>query len=150
MFKPSHSLDSEREFWVEIDPTKASRYQLTFAEISNAIVQSNLSQSGGMVRAKNSEQKLITMTQVQSAQEIGNIVIKALPSGTIVKVSDVAQVIDTFAKATQQGVINGQDAVLFDISNSGNADITKTVASIKALLEQEQTTYQGSSFSNME
>ncbi|SBO12653.1 Swarming motility protein SwrC [Vibrio mediterranei] len=134
---------SEREFWVEIDPTKASRYQLTFAEISNAIVQSNLSQSGGMVRAKNSEQKLITMTQVQSAQEIGNIVIKALPSGTIVKVSDVAQVIDTFAKATQQGVINGQDAVLFDISNSGNADITKTVASIKALLEQEQTTYQG-------
>lgn len=133
----------DREFWIEVDPTKVSRYQLTFSDISNALTQFNLSRSGGIVRAKSSEQKLVTMTQVQSAQDIENIVIKALANGSIVKISDVASVVDTFAQATETGVINGQEAVLFDISNSGSADINKTVDSIKALIEKEQKTHSG-------
>ncbi|NOI79390.1 efflux RND transporter permease subunit [Vibrio tubiashii] len=133
---------NEREFWVEIDPEKASRYQITFAEVSAAIEQHNLSLSGGIVESWNSEQKIVTMTQVQSSEDIGNIVIKALDSGTIVKVSDVANVEDRFAKATQLGLLNGQSAILFSVTNSANSDIIQTVENIKALIEQEQQRFE--------
>ncbi len=78
------------------------------------------------------------MAQVQSAQEIGNIVIKALPNGTIVRISDVAEVKDRFARSTKIGYLNGKQAVLFSITNSGNADIITTVDSIKNLIADEQ------------
>ncbi|MGF1709550.1 efflux RND transporter permease subunit [Vibrio kagoshimensis] len=132
---------NEREFWVEIDPTKISRYQLTFDEIGQAINQRNLSQSGGVVESWVSEQKIVTMTQVHSAEDIANIVIKSLPNGSVIRVSDVASVEDTFAKATQMGVINGQEAVLFSVTNSASSDIIATVDSIKALVEKEQAQY---------
>ncbi|WP_117232494.1 efflux RND transporter permease subunit [Vibrio maerlii] len=127
----------DREFWVEIDPLKVSRYQLTFDEIGLAIQQRNLSESGGIVESWITEQKIVTMTQVSSAEEIEAIVIKALPSGSVIRVSDVATVHDTFAKATEQGVINGESSVLFKINNSSGADIVSTVSSIQALLESE-------------
>ncbi|MFM2587778.1 efflux RND transporter permease subunit [Vibrio sp. TBV020] len=129
---------NEREFWVEIDPTKASRYQVSLSEVSTAISQHNLSQSGGVVESWNNEQKIVTMTQVQSAEDIGDIVVKALSNGTIVKVSDVANVEDTFAKATQLGLLNGQSAVLFSVTNSGSADIITTVDNVKNLISSEQ------------
>ncbi len=128
---------NEREFWVEINPETASRYQVTFDEISSAITQQNLSQSGGIVESWDLEQKIVTMTQVQSIDDINRIVIKALPNGAIVKVSDVATVTDSFAKATQKGVLNGEDAVLISVTNSGNADVINTVDNIMALLDKE-------------
>lgn len=132
---------NEREFWVEINPEKASRYQITISDISTAIQQHNLSQSGGIVESWDSEKKIVTMTQVQSADDIQSIVIKALSNGTIVKVADVANVVDTFAKATQMGVLNGQNAILFSITNSGSADIVTTIDNIKNLIGAEQERY---------
>lgn len=129
---------NEREFWIEIDPTKVSRYQLTFNEVINAVNNRSLSLSGGVVESWNSEQKIVTMTQVQSTRELEKTIIKVLPNGSLVRLSDVSTVIDTFEKATQQGVINGKEAILFSMSNSANADIIATVDNIKNLLLQQQ------------
>lgn len=134
---------NEREFWVQIDPEKASRYQVTFDDLSQAVELHNLSQSGGVVESWSREQKIVTMTQVQTAQDISDIVVKSLSNGTIVKVGDVATVVDTFAKATQKGTVNGSDAIIFSVTNSSNADIIATVENVKALLEKEQTRLNG-------
>ena len=128
---------NEREFWVEVDPEKARRYQVAFDDISTAIEQHNLSQSGGFVESWSQEQKIVTMTKVASVDDVSNIVIKALDSGQVVRVSDVANVIDTFARATEDPVMSGKPAVIFSITNSGSADVTATIDSIKALLDQE-------------
>ncbi|MBY7729292.1 efflux RND transporter permease subunit [Vibrio splendidus] len=128
---------NEREFWVEVDPEKARRYQVAFDDISTAIEQHNLSQSGGFVESWSQEQKIVTMTKVESTDDVSNIVIKALDSGQVVRVSDVATVIDTFARATQDPVMSGKPAVIFSITNSGSADVIATIDSIKALLDKE-------------
>ncbi|WP_061015695.1 efflux RND transporter permease subunit [Vibrio splendidus] len=128
---------NEREFWVEVDPEKARRYQVAFDDISTAIEQHNLSQSGGFVESWSQEQKIVTMTKVESTDDVSNIVIKALDSGQVVRVSDVATVIDTFARATQAPVMSGKPAVIFSITNSGSADVIATIDSIKALLDKE-------------
>lgn len=129
---------NEREFWIEVDPEKVSRYQLTFNEVINAVNNRNLSLSGGVVESWNSEQKIVTMTQVQSVKELSKTIIKVLPTGGLVRLSDVADVIDTFEKASQQGVLNGESAILFSVTNSASADIIATIANIKSFLESEQ------------
>ncbi len=128
---------NEREFWVEVDPEKARRYHVGFDDISTAIEQHNLSQSGGFVESWSQEQKIVTMTKVESTGDVSNIVIKALDSGQVVRVSDVATVIDTFARATEDPVMSGKPAIVFSITNSGSADVIATIDSIKALLDKE-------------
>ncbi len=129
---------SEREFWIEVDPEKVSRYQLTFDDVINAVNSRNLSLSGGVVESWNSEQRLVTMTQIQSVEELGQLVIKVLPTGGLVRLSDIATMTDTFEKATEKAVINGQPAILFSVTNSASADIIATVNNIKTLIATEQ------------
>ncbi|MGF1728783.1 efflux RND transporter permease subunit [Photobacterium kasasachensis] len=129
---------SEREFWIEVDPEKVSRYQLTFDDVINAVNSRNLSLSGGVVESWDSEQRIVTMTQIQSVEELGQLVIKVLPTGGLVRLSDIATMTDTFEKATEKAVINGQSAILFSVTNGAGADIIATVNSIKALINAEQ------------
>ncbi|MFM2600180.1 efflux RND transporter permease subunit [Vibrio fortis] len=129
---------NDREFWVEVDPEKARRYKLSFDQVSSAIEQHNLSQSGGFVESWSQEQKIVTMTKVESTGDVENIVIKALDSGQVIRVSDVATVFDTFARATEDPVMNGKAAVIFSITNSGSADVISTIANIEAVLEKER------------
>ena len=129
---------NDREFWVEVDPEKARRYKLSFDQVSSAIEQHNLSQSGGFVESWSQEQKIVTMTKVESTGDVENIVIKALDSGQVIRVSDVATVFDTFARATEDPVMNGKAAVIFSITNSGSADVISTIANIEAVLDKER------------
>ncbi len=128
----------EREFWIEVDPTKVSRYQLTYNEVINAVNNRNLSLSGGVVESWNSEQKIVTMTQVQSVDELAKTIIKVLPTGGLIRLSDVADVIDTFEKPSQQGVLNGEVAILFSVTNAASADIINTIDNIKNFIETEK------------
>lgn len=141
--KVSLSGFSKREFWIELDPARVARYKLTFAEVTNAVNTRNLSLSGGLVESWNSEERIVTMTQITSTEELASTIIKTLPTGELIRLSDVANVHDTFEKATQIGLVNGEQAVLFTISKSASADIIATIDNVKNLLADEAERLQG-------
>ncbi|MDP2574155.1 efflux RND transporter permease subunit [Vibrio penaeicida] len=128
----------EREFWIEIDPIKADRYKLSFEQVIAAVKNRNLSQSGGVVESWNSEQRIVTLTQIQSVQELEQTIVATLPAGEIVRVKDVANVKDDFERSTQTSVINGQEGVLFAVTKSAHADIRSTISNVLSHLEKEQ------------
>ena len=132
-----------REFWVEVNPQKISRYQISIGDISTAISQHNLSQSGGVVESSERDKKIVTMTRVGSENDIKDIVIKALPSGQVIRIGDVAEVKDTFARPTEISVMNGKEAVIFSITNSANTSVISTIEGIESLLDKEQKRLEG-------
>ncbi len=134
---------TEREFWIEVDPSKISRYQLALADVTSAINTRNLSLSGGVVESWNSEQRIVTLTQIHSIKELSNTIIKVLPTGETVRLGDVAYVSDSFEKATELGMVNGERAVVFTVAKSANADIISTIDRVKALLENENERLNG-------
>ncbi|SON52564.1 efflux RND transporter permease subunit [Vibrio tapetis] len=134
---------TEREYWIEVDPSKVSRYQLTFSDITSAINTRNLSLSGGVVESWNSEQRIVTLTQIHSVQELEQTIVDVLPTGEIIRIGDVATVSDTFEKATELGMVNGQSGIVFSVVKSANADIIATIDRIKALLENEEARLSG-------
>ncbi|KJY69178.1 efflux RND transporter permease subunit [Vibrio nigripulchritudo] len=127
----------EREFWIEVDPVKANRYRLSVDQIINAVKSRNLSQSGGVVESWNSDQRIVTLTQIQSVKELENTIIASLPSGEIIRVKDVGSVKDDFERSTQVSVINGEQGVLFTLSKSAHADIKATIAGVLGFLERQ-------------
>ncbi|CCN70622.1 efflux RND transporter permease subunit [Vibrio nigripulchritudo] len=127
----------EREFWIEVDPVKANRYRLSLDQIISAVKSRNLSQSGGVVESWNSDQRIVTLTQIQSVKELENTIIASLPSGEIIRVKDIGSVKDDFERSTQVSVINGEQGVLFTLSKSAHADIKATIAGVLAFLDRQ-------------
>nr|MDT0253807.1 efflux RND transporter permease subunit [Endozoicomonas sp.] len=127
----------EREFWIEANPDKLSRYQLTLDDLRNAVVNRNLSLSGGLVESWSQEQRLVTLTQYHSIEELQQLVIKTLPSGGLVRLKDVARVFDNFEQARETGMINGDTGILFSVSKTPGADIDNTVKGVLTLLASE-------------
>ncbi|NOH98964.1 efflux RND transporter permease subunit [Vibrio sp. 99-70-13A1] len=128
----------EREFWIEVDPNKIGRYNLTFDDIMTSINSRNLSLSGGVVESWKSEHRLVTLTQVTSAKELEKTIIRVLPDGGLVRVSDVATVTDGFEKATEYGMINNEQAILFNITKTANADVRTAINAVLATLDAER------------
>ena len=133
----------EREFWIEVDPNNASRYNLTFNDIMKAVMSRNLSLSGGVVESWKTEHRLVTLTQVTSAAELENTIVKVLPDGALVRVGDVASVTDGFEKATEYGMINSEQAILFNVTKTANADVRTAIDAVLELLERERNKSDG-------
>ncbi|KAA8672372.1 efflux RND transporter permease subunit [Vibrio gigantis] len=133
----------EREFWIEVDPSKASRYNLTFDDIMTSVNSRNLSLSGGVVESWKSEHRLVTLTQVTSAKELEDTIIRVLPDGGLVRVQDIATVTDGFEKATEYGMINNQQAILFNITKTANADVRTAISAVLDTLDIEREKHGG-------
>ncbi|MGF1702030.1 efflux RND transporter permease subunit [Photobacterium makurazakiensis] len=133
----------EREFWIEVDPNKVRRYQLTFNDVIQAVDSRNLSVSGGVVESWQSEHRIVTLTQVTTVEELEQSIIKVLPGGGMIRLKDIATVSDDFEKATEYGMINNQPAILFNITKSANADVRVAIDSVLGLLDAEKQRMNG-------
>lgn len=133
----------EREYWVEVDPTKIARYGLAISDVSDAVQSRNLSLSGGLVESWSEDHRIVTITQVASPEELAETIVAILPSGEVVRISDVAMVNDTFERASSLGMINGLPSVLFTVYKGAGADIVGTIDRVKALLEKEKVRSNG-------
>ncbi|KAA6302571.1 MAG: Swarming motility protein SwrC, partial [Candidatus Ordinivivax streblomastigis] len=84
----------EREIQVDIDEHRLAGYGLTIAEISSMLASSNADFPAGKIK-DGEKQTLIRLSgKFRSVADIKNIILKTLPNGSIVKVSDVASVYD--------------------------------------------------------
>lgn len=133
----------EREFWVEVDPNKAMRYNVTVSDVLNTIASRNLSLSGGVIESWKTEHRLVTLTQVTSIQQLEETVLRVLPDGGLVRVGDVATVSDGFEKATEYGMINDQSAILFNITKTANADVRSVIDAVLETLDAERAKHNG-------
>ena len=99
-----------REILVLPDPAKLAIYNLSIEDIRNALVRSNISFPGGRIRQGPLELSLRIAGEYENLQQIADTDIPR-PGGSIIRVSDVAQVIDT-TKDLEGATLLGGDQVV--------------------------------------
>ena len=125
---------SQRAMRVWVDPKKLQNYNLSMAEVSSAISAQNAQISAGSLGdLPNVPGQTITATitaegQLKTAEEFGNIIVRANTDGSNVYLKDVARVelgSQEYATSTR---LNGKPAVGMAVmlSNKGNAMATAT------------------------
>ncbi len=127
-----------REFIVAIDPTRLDRYAITAFDVVDAIAKRNISTSGGQVTAWQQDRNLVTLSQVQSPDELAETIIKVLSGGALVRLADVARVYDGFERETERVTMNGLPAIGFTVFKTEAGDIMESVAAIRTLLKAEE------------
>jgi HAE1 family hydrophobic/amphiphilic exporter-1 len=135
----------EREITVEPDLTMLQNYGLTLSRLSQIIGGESMSASAGEVERGGQEVPLRIVGDFRSAADIENINIPLSTGGTV-KLSDVANVNDTFKDTSSLAYVNGEPTLSIDIVKQGDAntvdvsnDVTSQIEAVQQQLSQEVT-----------
>ncbi|EJU13909.1 acriflavin resistance protein [Sphingomonas sp. LH128] len=121
------------EVQVLADPHRLADYNLSMTDLSTAIKNGNVLSAVGQVQDRGRLSLVIADRSVSSAAQIGDIVVKATPTG-VVRVRDVATVQNGALPVWQRIVEDGKPAVLFNIYEQPDGNAVKIAQEVEQKL----------------
>ena len=122
------------EIAIEISEDTLRRYDLTMSEVASTIRRSSINLSSGQIQTQGGDLLLRTNTKRTSGDAFENIVLRADPDGSVLRVSDVATVRDGFVDVDLINQFNGRESVLVKVQKSEAEDVLAIAGEIKTFL----------------
>jgi multidrug efflux pump subunit AcrB len=128
------------EVSIELSENAMRRYGVSFAEVATAIRGSSINLSSGRVRTETGDVLLRARNLADTQEEFSEIVIRQSADGGIVRVGDVARVVDGFEDEEILATMNGEPSVLLQVLSTENMQVVKTSDAVKAWMAERQKT----------
>ena len=125
----------EREIKINIDRGKLASYKLSISQVYSAISNSNLQYATGKVEGIQSQYTVRLSGKITSLDQLREIIISKSTNGSLVKLSDVAEVVDGIAEYSTLSRINGENSIGMQIQKQADANSVK----VCELVKQEMT-----------
>jgi multidrug efflux pump subunit AcrB len=138
MAKVSRGGGVTREIRVTLDPARMQSLGLSAAQINNALRQLNVNAAGGKAEIAGSRQSVRVLGNAESALELS---MKDVPigGGRTVKLSDFAEVTDSFAEVTSSAKLGGKPVGIIGISRArGASDVSLYDGTVEELTKLEK------------
>ncbi|MDR3452258.1 MAG: efflux RND transporter permease subunit [Rhodoferax sp.] len=120
---------------IELNPTALNKYGIGTADVRTAVAATNANRPKGIVEDGARNWQIYANDQATTAAEYMPLIV-AYRNGAPVRVSDVAQVVDSVADLRNAGQTNGKPSVLVILYRQPGANIIETVDRVRALLPQ--------------
>ena len=133
--------DYSMRIW--LDPAKMAQYSLMPSDITTALATQNIEAAPGTIGERENQTYQYTLTwrgRLQTEEEFGNIVIKALSDGEVLRIKDVAEVELGRLTYAYGGKVNGHKAVTCMAQQISGTNATETVDRLVKLFEETQKT----------
>jgi len=131
---------NQREIEIKANAQKLEQYGISLMQVKQMIEAANVDFPTGKIKDDDSKTIIRIAGKFRDLDEIRNLVVGAAKDGSIIKVSDVATVVDGTKKASKLARINGKPAIGLSIQKQtdGNAvEISKNVKALIANFEKE-------------
>ena len=137
---------SERQFNIDLDLKKMNYHHIGINEVVNKIRSRNIDFPSGEI--KNTQFQSLTRIEakIKDIDELSNIIIRSNFSGELVKLSDIAQIIDSQEDAKILTRYNAKKSTILTINKKSNTDTLKLVDDVKIRLTKFSERYQDLSF----
>ncbi len=138
---------SERAMRVWIDTKKLVGFNLTAKDVTDAIAAQNAQVSSGSIGAQPSVSgQEITATvsatgQLATEDEFAEIVLRANPDGSVVRLADVARVEFGGQSYAMSSTVNGKEAAMMGIQLNASGNALETAAAVKARMAELAQTF---------
>lgn len=126
----------ERKILVEVDQKKLQAFRLPIGRVINALNLNNLNLLAGDIEKQKQKYLIRTLGSFKSIEDIKNIGIAVAPSGTVIKVKDVASVKDSFLEAYSYARVNVLPVVSLYIQKESTANTMEVIDGILKEVEK--------------
>ena len=130
----------QEEVSIEVSEEALRRYNMSFSEVANAIRNTSINQSAGQVRTEVGTYQLKVRSQADTETEFSNIIIRETSDGGVIRVGDVATVVDGFEDNPILATLNGEPAVLIQVMSTEIMDIVTASESVNEWIEKRRET----------
>ena len=128
----------EREIWIEVNPDRLKAYQIPIAMVITAVGASNLNLPAGTMELGNTEFMVRTMGEFANPDTIGETIISVQPTGTPLRLKDVATVSDTYEEARTLSRISGEPSISLSVQKKTEGNTIALVAQLRELVEKRK------------
>ena len=125
------------EVGIEISEQALLDYGLTFDEVAAAVRGYSFNMPAGKIRDNGGDILLQTRAQADYAADFNRIPLRRKADGALLRIGDVAEVVDGFEDADIYSTLDGQPSLEIWIRNQSNPDILRTSDAVKAYVEQK-------------
>ena len=127
---------------VELNPTALAKYGVGLEEVRAMLAATNQNRPLGILTNQINAYQLDINDQLRRAEQYRPLIV-AMRGGVAVRLSDIAETIDSMEDVRNAGIVNGQPAVLVIVFRQPGANIIDTVDRVRALLPELQATLPG-------
>ena len=126
------------EIIIDVPQAKLQQYDLRLSDVAAAVGGSSLDLSAGNLRTSGGDILVRTRGQAYRRDDFEQIVIRTFPDGSILRVADVAEVIDRFVENNMRVLYNGLPAATIELSRSGEESAIQLAAKVRRYIDQQQ------------
>lgn len=124
---------------VQANPQALAQMGLTLADIRSAVAAANVNSAKGSFNGPLQSSTIDANDQLQSIDDYKNLILRAA-NGSVVRLGDVAQVVEA-AENTHQGAwANGKEAIILNVQRQPGANVIAVTDTIKKILPQLKST----------
>ncbi|MEQ3696411.1 MAG: efflux RND transporter permease subunit [Pseudomonadales bacterium] len=128
------------EMSIEISDAQLRRFGLSFDDVVNAVRNSSLNLPAGTIRSASGDIQVQTRGQAYNAIDFEELVVRALPDGTVVRVRDIAVVSDGFEEFDLYADVDGVRGASVEVATGSDPDLPAVTAAVKEYVAQAQQT----------
>jgi len=123
----------DREIQIDADIFKMQAAKVTFGNIEQAVAMENLTISGGNLTNNGTRNTVRIKGQFTDVETIRNIVVQS-SSGAMVKLSDIAEVNDSFAEQASFARLDGKNVITLNVIKKSGANLLDASDQIKEIV----------------
>ena len=130
----------QEEISIEVSQSALTRYRISFDEIARAIRASSLNVSAGNVLTDAGQYTLRAKNLADTDVDFGSIVVRQTAEGGILRLSDLAEIVDGFEQDEILATLNGEPAALIQVLSAQEMDVVIMSESVNEWLVERRKT----------
>lgn len=131
----------EEEIEIAVNENNLLAFNLSFAEVAQAVGNANILVTGGNIKTNAEEYLIRANNRSYYGDEFSNIIVRADPSGQTVRLKDVATIRDRFSETPNAAYFNGNLSVNTTVTSTNTEDLISSAEKVKAYLEEFNQKY---------
>ncbi len=131
----------DEEIEIAVDENSLLAYNLSFAEVSQAVSNANILVTGGNIKTNTEEYLIRANNRSYYGDELSNVVVRADASGKAIRLKDVATIRDRFSETPNTSYYNGDLSVNVTVTSTNTEDLIGSAENVKEYIEEFNQKY---------
>jgi len=127
----NHISKQPEQVTIEVSEDSLLRYGLTFNDVARAVSGTSVNLSAGTVETAGGNLQLRARNLANTQADFEKIIVRQSANGGIVRVSDIAKVIDGFDDDKFNATYKGKPAAIFQVLSTDQMNVTRSGKAIR-------------------
>lgn len=127
----------QEEVSIEVSEEALRRFGLTFDDVAQAVRGSSINLAAGQVKTDTGNIQVAARALADTEEDFGEIVVRQLAGGSVIRVRDIATVIDGFEDRKQKREMNGKPTISIAVQAPETLNIVKLSKAITEWVDKK-------------